>query len=104
MYAIVVDGAKQLRVSKGDMVRIDKLGLEPGSTVKLDKVLLVGDGDKVTVGAPVVKGAEVEGKVVRELKDKKTWAFTYRRRKAGSKSKKGHRQRYTLIEITNVKG
>lgn len=104
MYAIVVDGAKQLRVSKGDKVRIDKLGLEPGSTVKLDEVLLVGEGESVKVGTPTVSGAAVEGKVIKEIKDKKTYAFTYRRRKANSKSKKGHRQRYTLIEITSVKG
>lgn len=102
MYAIVVDGAKQLRVSEGDKVRIDQLGLNEGDSVSFDKVLLVADGDKITVGAPTVAGAKVEAKVIRELKDEKVWAFTYRRRKHSSKAKRGHRQRHTLVEITKV--
>lgn len=102
MYAIVIDGAKQLRVSKGDRVLIDQLELQPGSKVVLDKVLLVGDGDKITVGAPTVAGARVEAEVLREIKDDKVWAFTYRRRKAHSRRKRGHRQRYTLVEIKSV--
>lgn len=104
MYAIVVEGAKQLRVSKGDTVRIDQLGLEPGTKVSLGRVLLVDDGSNVKVGAPTVSGASVQAEVVREIKGEKTWAFTYRRRKAKSKAKKGHRQRYTLVKITSVNG
>lgn len=104
MYAIVIDGAKQLRVSEGDNVRIDALDLEVGSKVSFDKVLLIGEGESVKIGQPTVAGATVEGEVIREIKDKKTWAFTYRRRKNSSKAKKGHRQRYTLVKITSVKG
>ncbi|MCA8940788.1 MAG: 50S ribosomal protein L21, partial [Planctomycetes bacterium] len=100
MYAIVIDGAKQLRVSEGDNVRIDALDLEVGSKVSFDKVLLIGEGESVKIGQPTVAGATVEGEVIREIKDKKTWAFTYRRRKNSSKAKKGHRQRYTLVKIT----
>ena len=103
MYAVVIDGAKQLRVKDGDTVRIDRLGLEPGSKVAFDRVLLVGDGEIVKVGTPALSGAKVEGEVVREIKDDKTYAFMYRRRKAQSKRKKGHRQRYTLVKITTVK-
>ncbi|NUQ35566.1 MAG: 50S ribosomal protein L21 [Planctomycetaceae bacterium] len=103
MYAVVVDGAKQLRVAEGDAVRIDQLGLKPGEKVTFDKVLLIGEGEQVKVGTPTVKGAKVEGEVVREIKDDKTYAFTYRRRKASSKGIRGHRQRHTVVKITTVK-
>ena len=103
MYAIVIDGAKQLRVSEGDNVHIDQLNLKQGSKVTLDRVLLVGDGDKIKVGAPVVSGAKVEAEVVGEFKGDKTYAFNYRRRKAGSKRKRGHRQRYTVVKVTSIK-
>ncbi len=104
MFAIVVEGAKQLRVTAGDTVRIDQLGLEPGAKVTLDRVLLLDTGSDVRVGAPTVDGASVEAEVIREIKGEKTWAFTYRRRKASSKAKKGHRQRYTLVRVTKVNG
>ncbi len=103
MYAIVVDGSKQLRLSEGDQVRIDQLGLNPGDKVTFDKVLMVGGKDQVQVGKPMLEGAKVEAEVLREVKDEKVWAFTYRRRKANSKRKKGHRQRYTLVKVTSVK-
>ncbi len=103
MYAIIADGGRQYRVEKGTEFKLDRLGQEPGSKLKLDNVLLVADGDKVTVGAPNVAGASVEAEVIAEVKDEKLIAFTYRRRKANSKRKRGHRQRHTLVKVTGIK-
>ncbi|MCA8918634.1 MAG: 50S ribosomal protein L21 [Planctomycetes bacterium] len=103
MYAIIADGGRQYRVEKGTEFKLDRLGQEQGGKIVLDDVLLVADGDNVKVGAPKVAGASVEVEVLEEIKDKKLIAFTYRRRKANSKRKRGHRQRHTLVKVTNIK-
>lgn len=104
MYAIIADGGRQYRVEKGMAFHIDRLGQKPGSKVKLDKVLLVADGASVKVGAPTVSGAHVEVEVVGQRREEKVIAFMYRRRQADSKRKKGHRQNYTLVKVTDIKG
>ena len=103
MYAIIEACGKQYKVSKGDVVFFEKLDAEEGKTVKFDKVILISDeGKKVEVGAPYVKGAKVEGKVVAHGKGKKIIVFKYKAKK-NYRRKQGHRQPYTKVEITSIK-
>lgn len=102
MYAVICTGGKQYRVSEGDVVFIEKLDAEVDATVNFDQVLAVGKDDGVVVGAPIVAGATVTGKVLRNGKAKKITVFTYRPKK-GSARKLGHRQPYTKVEIQSIK-
>jgi len=102
MFAIIADGGRQYRVSEGLEFHLDRLGQKPGSKIKLEDVLLVANGDDVKIGTPKVEGASVEVEVIGEQKDEKVIAFTYRRRKANSKRKRGHRQRHTLVKVTGI--
>lgn len=104
MYAIIADSGRQYRVEKGTEFRIDRLGQKVGGKIKLDNVLLVADGASVKVGAPKVSGAAVEVEVLGQKRDDKLIAFMYRRRRSDSKRKKGHRQNYTLVKVTDIKG
>ncbi len=104
MYAIVADGGRQYRVEKGMELRIDRLGQTAGSKIKLDNVLLLADGENVKIGSPKVAGATVEVEVLGQKRDDKVIAFMYRRRQSDSKRKKGHRQNYTLVKVTDIKG
>ena len=101
MYAVIVTGGKQYRVSEGDVVFIEKLDAEADSTVQFDQVLVVGKEVGVVVGAPNVQGAVVTGKVLKNGKSKKITVFTYRPKK-GSARKMGHRQPYTKVEIQSI--
>ena len=103
MYAVIMTGGKQYRVSEGDVVYIEKLTADEGSEVTFDQVLLVGGDKGSKVGDPTVKGAKVTGKVVKHGKAKKVTVFTYRPKK-DSKRKLGHRQQFTKVEITAIKG
>ena len=103
MYAIIETGGKQYRVQNGDQIVVEKLGAEVGETVVFDKVLVAGEGAGVKVGAPYVDGVTVEGKVVENGKGKKVVIFKYKAKKDYRK-KQGHRQPYTLVEITAVGG
>ncbi|MDR2908850.1 MAG: 50S ribosomal protein L21 [Oscillospiraceae bacterium] len=101
MYAVIETGGKQYRVSEGDVVFVEKLEAEADSTVTFDRVLAVGKDEGVVIGAPLVEGARVTGKVLKQGKGKKITVFTYRSKK-NSKRKLGHRQRYTKVEIESV--
>ena len=101
MNAIIVTGGKQYKVAEGDVVYIEKLDQEAGDTVKFDQVLAILDGDKATFGTPVVEGASVEGKIVKNGKGKKITVFTYKPKK-GEKRKMGHRQPYTKVTIEKI--
>ena len=101
MYAIVETGGKQYKVSEGDVVFIEKLDVEEGAEVTFDKVLMAGEGDAVKVGTPVVEGATVTAKAVKNGKAKKVVVFKMKRKK-NERKKKGHRQPYTKIEITAI--
>ena len=101
MNAVIVTGGKQYTVSEGDVLYIEKLNAEEDSTVKFDQVLAVLDGENSKVGAPVVEGACVEAKVVKNGKGKKIVVFKYKAKK-NEKSKMGHRQPYTKVEITKI--
>ncbi len=101
MYAVIVTGGKQYKVSEGDTLFIEKLEVEEGATVTFDQVLMAGEGDDVKVGVPTVDGATVEAKVVKNGKAKKIYVFKMKRKK-NYRRKKGHRQPYTKVEITKI--
>lgn len=101
MKAVIVTGGKQYTVAEGDTLFIEKLNAEEASTVSFDQVLAVLDGDNSKIGAPTVEGATVEAKVVKNGKGKKIVVFRYKAKK-NEKTKKGHRQPYTKIEITKI--
>ena len=100
MKAVIVTGGKQYTVAEGDVLYIEKLGAEAEATVKFD-VLAVLDGENTKIGTPVVEGAAVEAKVVKNGKAKKITVFKYKPKK-GEKKKIGHRQPYTKVEITKI--
>ena len=100
MYAIIATGGKQYKVAEGDIIMVEKLGLDAGSAVTFDQVLAVSDGD-LTVGCPTVAGATVSGTVVKEGKAKKVIVYKYKR-KTGYHKKNGHRQLYTQVKIEKI--
>ena len=101
MYAIIETGGKQYKVTEGDVVFIEKLNVEEGADVTFDKVLMAGEGDAVKVGTPIVEGATVTAKAIKNGKSKKVVVFKMKRKK-NERKKKGHRQPYTKVEITAV--
>ncbi|MCK0161450.1 50S ribosomal protein L21 [Allomuricauda sp. F6463D] len=101
MYAIVEMAGQQFKVAKDQKVYVHRLQEEEGNKVTFDKVLLLEDGDNVTIGAPVIEGAAVEAKVVKHLKGDKVIVFKKKRRK-GYRKKNGHRQYLTEIVVENI--
>ena len=101
MYAIIKSGGKQYRVQAGEQVRVEALTAEVGATVSLEEVLLVGTGDGVKVGAPMVSGAKVKATVVSHGRGDKVKIFKLRRRKHYQKTQ-GHRQSYTELRIDDI--
>lgn len=100
-FAVIATGGKQYRVKKGQILRVEKLGLEEGATVTFDKVLLV-EGKDVKIGAPEVKGASVSGKVTKVGRGKKVIVVKYKAKSRYFK-KNGHRQPFTEVSITDIK-
>ena len=101
MKAVIVTGGKQYTVAEGDVLYIEKLNAEAEAVVKFEEVLAVLDGENSKIGAPVVEGAAVEAKVVKNGKGKKIHVLKYKAKK-GEKKKIGHRQPYTNVEITKI--
>jgi large subunit ribosomal protein L21 len=101
MYAIVATGGKQYRVKEGEKLRVEKLSAEAGDTVELDKVLMVGEGEDVKIGAPYLEGAKVTATVSANGRGDKVKIVKFRRRKH-YRREMGHRQSYTEIEITGI--
>ena len=101
MKAVIVTGGKQYTVAEGDVLYIEKLNAEAEAVVKFEEVLAVLDGENSKIGAPVVEGASVEAKVVKNGKGKKIHVLKYKAKK-GEKKKIGHRQPYTKVEITKI--
>ena len=101
MKAVIVTGGKQYTGAEGDVLYIEKLEVEAEATVKFDQVLAVLDGENSKIGAPVVEGAAVEAKVLKNGKGKKIHILKYKPKK-GEKKKIGHRQPYTKVEITKI--
>jgi large subunit ribosomal protein L21 len=103
MFAIVETGGKQYRVAANDKIIVEKLAIDAGSKVTLDKVLLVkSEGGNVSFGAPFVSGASVEAEVLKTFKNDKVIIFKKRRRQ-NSRRKQGHRQQQTLLKILSIK-
>ena len=100
MYAIIATGGKQYKVSEGDIITIEKLGVEAGEAVTFDQVLAVSD-ETLKVGNPIVENAVVEGTVVKNGRGKKVISYKYKR-KSGYHRKKGHRQAYTKVKINKI--
>ncbi|HEY2410239.1 MAG TPA: 50S ribosomal protein L21 [Polyangiaceae bacterium] len=100
-YAVIRTGGKQYRVTEGDLLQVELLAGNPGDKVKFDQVLMVS-GESPTFGKPIVKGASVEGEIVRQMRGPKLIVFKFRKRKR-SRKKAGHRQNLTAIKITGVK-
>ena len=101
MYAIIATGGKQYKVSEGDIIMVEKLGVATGDKYTFEQVLLVS-GDDVKVGAPTVAGASVEADVINgEAKGKKVIVYKYKR-KSGYHKKNGHRQQFTAVKITKI--
>jgi len=103
MYAVIATGGKQYRVAEGDVVRIEKLTAEPGPDVEFDKVLLVGQGSQVKVGAPFLDGGKVTGTVQSHGKGDKVRIVKFRRRNHYLRQGT-HRQPYTDVKITGIQG
>ena len=102
-YAVIKTGGKQYRVQQGDVLRVELLNAEEGATVSFDEVLLVGEGESITVGAPLVSGATVTATVVSHGKHDKVRIFKMRRRKHYQK-RQGHRQQFTELQIGAIAG
>ena len=101
MFAVIKTGGKQFRVSQGDKLRVESLEANEGDAVNLDQVMMVGEGDKVTVGEPLISGASVSAKVLNHGRGKKVDIVKFRRRKH-YRRQMGHRQNYTEVEITGI--
>ena len=102
MYAMIEACGKQYKVEKGETIFFEKLDVEEGKKVTFDKVMLVSDDKEVKVGNPYVKGVKVEGKVISHGKGKKIVVFKMKAKK-NERTKQGHRQPYTKVEITAIK-
>ena len=100
-FAIVEQGGKQYKAVPGDAIEVDRLPLETGAAVELDKVLLLADGDQVQVGTPTVPGARVKAVVESHFKGPKIIVFKYKPRKR-YRRKRGHRQQYTRLRIQDI--
>ena len=101
MQAIIVTGGKQYNVAEGDTLFVEKLPVEAGDSVTFDEVLAIVDGENTKFGAPMVEGAKVEAKVVKNGKGKKIRVFKYTPKK-GYRKRQGHRQPYTKVEIGKI--
>jgi large subunit ribosomal protein L21 len=100
MFAVIKTGGKQYKVSRNDVITVEKLHAEAGDTVAFESVLMVG-GDTTVIGSPLVKGATVAGSVVEQARGPKVISF-FKRRRQNSKRKKGHRQDLTVVRITDI--
>ncbi|MDG1470707.1 MAG: 50S ribosomal protein L21 [Ascidiaceihabitans sp.] len=101
MFAVLKTGGKQYKVQSGDILRVEKLAANAGETIQFNDVLMLG-GHAVTVGAPLIADAGVQAEVIDQIKGVKTINFVKRRRKHSSKRTKGHRQKLTLVKITDI--
>lgn len=102
MFAVIETGGKQYKVAPGDRIKIEQLNTAPGKAVVFDRVLLTADGATVAVGTPYLSGVQIEGKTVQQGRHKKIIVFKYHS-KTRYRKKKGHRQPYTEVEITEIR-
>ena len=103
MYAVIASGGKQYRVQEGMTLKLEKIEAEVGKKINFDKVLLVADGETINIGEPLVKGAKVSAEIVSQGRHKKVKILKFKRRKHHMKQM-GHRQWFTEVKITGIKG
>jgi large subunit ribosomal protein L21 len=101
MYAVIKTGGKQYRVVAGEKIKVEQIPADVGAEITLDQVLMVGEGESVNIGTPLIAGAKVTAKVVAHGRGPKIKIFKMRRRKHYQKHQ-GHRQNYTEIEISGI--
>ena len=101
MFAVLKTGGKQYRVQSGDVLRVERLAADAGETVQFNEILMVG-GESTVVGTPLVDGAAVQAQVIDQIKGDKVIHFVKRRRKHSSQRTKGHRQKLTLVRVTDI--
>ncbi len=101
MFAVFLSGGKQHRVNEGDVLKLERLKAEPGDDIEFDKVLLVADGDDVSVGQPYVEGGRIKARVLGHDRGKKIRVIKFKRRKNYLR-RQGHRQWYTEVRITGI--
>ncbi len=101
MYAVIKTGGKQYRVAAGEKIKIEQIPAEVGAEITLDQVLMVGEGESVKIGTPLISGATVTAKVIAQGRHKKITIFKMRRRKHYQKDQ-GHRQNFTELEISGI--
>mgnify|MGYP003627012101 FL=1 len=102
MYAVIKTGGKQYKVQKEDVIRVEKLDVEAGAKINLDEVLMLNDGKKSTIGAPLIAGATVVAEVLEQTRADKVIIFKKKRRQ-NYRRKKGHRQHLTVLRIKDIK-
>ncbi|MCI5105533.1 MAG: 50S ribosomal protein L21 [Pseudomonadales bacterium] len=103
MYAVFESGGKQHKVKEGEVLKLEKLDAATGDKVSFDKILMVGEGESVKIGTPYVEGGEVTAEVVQQARHKKVTIIKFNRRKH-SRKQQGHRQWFTEVKITGIKG
>ena len=103
MFAVIRTGGKQYKVAKDDVISVEKLAAEPGATIELAEVLMIGEGAEVATGAPLLDGASVSATVVEQRRADKIIVFKKKRRH-NYRRKKGHRQQQTVLRITGIRG
>ncbi len=101
MYAVIKTGGKQYRVAAGEKIKVEQIPAEVGAEITLDQVLMVGEGESVKIGTPLISGATVTAKVIAQGRHKKVTIFKMRRRKHYQKDQ-GHRQNFTELEISGI--
>ena len=101
MFAVIKTGGKQYTVHENDVLWVEKLDVEPGASIHLDEVLMIGDGKNVTVGTPTIAGATVQATIVEQMRDRKVIIFKKKRRH-NYRRKKGHRQNLTVLKIGKI--
>ncbi|MFT6732292.1 MAG: large subunit ribosomal protein L21 [Polaribacter sp.] len=101
MYAVIQSGGKQHRVKEGQVIRLEKIDLEKGVTIDFDKILMVGEGDDLALGAPYLDKAKVAGEIIDQGRGKKIKIIKFQRRKH-SRKQMGHRQWFTDVKITSI--
>jgi large subunit ribosomal protein L21 len=101
MYAVIKTGGKQYRVAAGEKIKVEQIPADVGAEITIDQVLMVGEGESVTIGTPLVAGATVTAKVVSQGRGPKVKIFKMRRRKHYQKHQ-GHRQNFTELEISGI--
>jgi large subunit ribosomal protein L21 len=102
MFAVIRTGGKQYRVTRDEVLTVEKLAADAGETVQFNEVLVVGEGEAVTLGAPFVAGAAVQAEVIGDARGPKLINFKRRRRKHSSQRTKGHRQDLTQVRVTGI--